>query len=119
MPIRRSGGVSHLKKLLFFLLLVVGMGSASAQQGGLAELKILGRDGAPVAGVTIQLVQDGRVVYANTTLASGVVQWSSDRVPAGHYILRVTKGNFYQSMGFDVLYQRVGWSFYELPINAD
>jgi hypothetical protein len=86
--------------------------SVMAQTGGFAELKVINEKKTPIAGATVQLVQDDRIVFESTTGPAGVVQWTQQKVATGRYIVRLSKGGSRIAMAIQVQYNDVGWVYY-------
>lgn len=109
-----------MKKLVLAVSAVLLASHLFAQGGlgGFAQLKVVDSRGNPVAGITVELVQNERQVFRSTTGKAGVVQWSKTKVPAGRYICRVYRGRNYKSFGFQVSYKDVGWSIWECKFDG-
>jgi len=97
------------------VLFTLAVTAAGARADGFAQLKVVDRRGSPVSGASVRL-EGGRVTYSNITGPAGVVQWSSSRVPAGRYIVRVSKGRRYVSAGLAVRYREGRWAFFRIML---
>jgi hypothetical protein len=99
-PVRHSGGfgLSHLRGLLFLVVVFCGNAYAAPPAGGSLDVAIRalsGHDSVPVSGVYLALVALDQPANRPTieAMVDGAAKWQ--RIPAGRYVLMAEAPSFY------------------------
>jgi len=105
-------------KNFFALILILAccLYSTEVIASSCAQIEIVNSYGNPRSGVQVSLTdKHGSFIYEGQTGNAGVVQFTSNRVPSGHYTAWVgNSANTRSGYSIEISYKTEGWTFYKI-----